>query len=112
MSAAQDIATSVSIAAIAIDNNIDPDLLNAYADNEGIEDADDALERFQDDYQGTFDNLEDWATELLDSTGELECIPERLRYYFDYEAYARDCELGGDIYTLRTNEGLAVFWNR
>lgn len=29
--------------------------------------------------------------------GILEEIPEHLRYYFDYEKYKRDLELGGDI---------------
>ena len=45
-------------------------------------------------------------------TGLLDGIPQNLRYYFDYEAYARDCKLGGDIYTLDIPGGVAVFWNR
>ncbi|MEO2018920.1 MAG: antirestriction protein ArdA [Fuerstiella sp.] len=24
-------------------------------------------------------------------------MPENLRYYFNFEAYARDCEMGGDM---------------
>jgi len=109
MSAAEELA---SIKELAIDNNLDPDLLEAYADNLGITDPEDALERFQDDYVGTWENLETWAEELLEDTGELEAIPQRLRYYFDYSAYARDCELGGDIYTISHGYEVAVFWNR
>ena len=101
-----------SIEELAIDNNIDLDLLASYANNEGIDDPEEAFEAFNDNYQGTYDNLEAWAMDLLDNTGELECMPERLRYYFDYEAYARDCRLGGDIYTIEINYQVAVFWNR
>jgi len=109
MSAAEELS---SIETIATDNSIDPDLLAAYADNMGIIDSEEALERFQDDYAGTWENLETWAEELLEGTGELEVIPQRLRYYFDYSAYARDCELGGDIFTIDHGYEVAVFWNR
>lgn len=37
------------------------------------------------------------AEELLEETGQLSEIPENLRYYFDYEKYARDIRLGGDM---------------
>jgi antirestriction protein len=77
----------------------------AYAENIG----DDATgDGFQEAYQGEFDSLADWAEEFMESTGGLEAIPENLRYYFDYEAYGRDAQLGGDIYML----GRHVFWNR
>ena len=46
--------------------------------------------KFQDTFYGEFDSWEDMAEKLLESTGELSEIPERLRYYFDYAAYARD----------------------
>jgi antirestriction protein len=47
------------------------------------------------------------AEELLDSTGALDAIPENLRYYFDYDAYARDIRLGGD---MCEHDGY-FFWN-
>ena len=106
------ITTIFTFSMLAIENDIDPDLLTTYADNVGIDDPEEALERFQDDYTGTWDDLEAWAVDLLDQTGELEEMPERLRYYFNYSAYALDCQLGGDIWTLDTSEGIAVFWNR
>ncbi len=41
-------------------------------------------------------NLEDAAEDLFD-----ECyahtIPENLRFYIDYKAFARDCQMGGDM---------------
>ena len=54
-------------------------------------------EDFQDRYRGKWDSWEDMAEELLEETGELGEIPERLRYYFDYGRYARDLRLGGDM---------------
>ena len=41
-------------------------------------------------YQGEFKDEEDFAYEFLESIGELNRIPENLRYYFDYEAFSRD----------------------
>ena len=52
---------------------------------------------FQDSYRGKYGSWEAMAEELLEETGELEDIPERLRYYFDYAAYARDIRVGGDM---------------
>lgn len=52
---------------------------------------------FEERYYGEFDSFTELAEEILDSTGELESIPENLRYYFDYEAYGRDLKLGGDF---------------
>lgn len=37
------------------------------------------------------------AEELLYETGKLVHILEHLRYYFDYESYARDIRLDGDV---------------
>lgn len=41
-------------------------------------------------YYGQFDSDEDMAWDLLEGTGDLNEIPERLRFYFDVEKYARD----------------------
>ena len=63
--------------------------------------------KFQDTFHGEFDSWEDMAEELLESTGELSEIPERLRYYFDYAAYARDIRLNGE---MQEHDGF-FFWN-
>lgn len=52
---------------------------------------------FDERYSGQYDSFTDLAEQLLDDTGELEAIPENLRYYFDYEKYGRDLQLGGDF---------------
>jgi antirestriction protein len=49
-------------------------------------------------YAGTYDTPEDWAEEFLEDTGTLSQIPENLRCYFDFEKYARDCDLEGSVY--------------
>lgn len=72
-------------------------------------DFDNALEQFQDSYQGTYRSLEDWAEEYAESTGMLDSIPENLRYYFDFERFARDCEINGDISSHDVSDGVAVF---
>ena len=56
---------------------------------------DNALDRLDDVclFEGP---LLDAATELFDECYAHE-IPENLRCYFDYEAFARDCRLGGDM---------------
>lgn len=76
----------------------------AYAENIG--DGADA-EGFQEAYQGEFDTLADWAEQFLEDTGGLSEMPEHLRNYFDFDAYGRDAQLGGDIYKI----GSHVFWN-
>jgi antirestriction protein len=79
------------------------DAVNAYCYLFDTWDKDD----FQDRYRGEFPSWEDMAEELLDETGELSKIPEDLRYYFDYEKYARDLQMGGDF---TEHEGY-FFWN-
>lgn len=68
-------------------------------------------ERFLDRYQGTHDTEAAWAEQFLEDTGGLSEIPENLRYYFDFDAYARDARLNGDVTFIRGSEGLHVFWN-
>ena len=55
----------------------------------------DALRRLDDVciYRGP---LKDAAAEFFDEVHG-EQIPARLRHYIDYEAFARDCEVGGDM---------------
>ena len=55
-------------------------------------------DRCRDSYIGAFDNRTKMAENFVDDTGLLDEIPENLRYYFDYEAYGRDMELGGDVF--------------
>lgn len=66
--------------------HLDDAVISAYFDNCGVSSLDDVEEA----YWGQFDSDDDFATEFLSSTGDIESIPEHLRYYFDYSAFARD----------------------
>jgi len=67
-----------------------------------------AQEAMEDRYCGEFVSVEDYAYELLNDTSE---IPQHLEPYIDYEKYARDLELSGDIFTLETGfEEVHIFW--
>jgi antirestriction protein len=82
----------------------DEDAVLAYLDIVSLADA--SVEDFEDRYRGKYDSEEDYAMELLEELGELKAIPEHLRYYFDYEAYARDLFIN-DMTFIDGH----VFWN-
>ena len=67
--------------------HLEAKVIDAYLDHQGgIDDISDIEEA----YAGEYDSWEDFAYELLESTGDLEQIPESLRSYFDYEKFGRD----------------------
>ncbi|AQQ05396.1 antirestriction protein [Roseibium algicola] len=71
-----------------------------------IEQAEGAFEN----YAGLYSSLADYAQALIEETIE---IPERLANYIDYEAIARDMELGGEVFTIELSfEKVHVFWVR
>jgi len=84
------------------------DAFLAFADNMG---GDVTVEQFQEAYQGEHSSESDWAQAFLEDTGALSEIPEKLRYYFDFDAYARDAQAGGDVFFVRLNGSLYCFWN-
>lgn len=64
----------------------DRELLAVYQDHV---DENGTIDQARDAFAGRADSPEDWAAEWLEETGEIAEIPERLRGYFDYAAYAR-----------------------
>lgn len=84
-----------------------PERVIAYLYGAGFtaDEAEEALERFA----GVFDDRESWASEFLEDTGALSDLPTNLQYYFDYSAYARDCEIGGDVEFVDDGPDLYVF---
>lgn len=62
---------------------------------------------FQDRYHGTYDSPEDWAYEFVN---ECYSLQEPLANYFDYEAYARDARLNGDVAFIYRSGYYHVFW--
>ena len=60
-------------------------------------------------YHGQFASLAEYMEEL---TTESVTIPEALRYYIDWEAMARDAEMGGEFFTIETaRDEVHVFSN-
>ena len=55
-------------------------------------------DRCYDSYIGEFNNIEKLAEHVVDEMDILAEIPQNLQCYFDYEAYGRDMELGGDVW--------------
>lgn len=93
--------------AAALENShLDQEIAAAYCDMIG-EWTPGAVENAEDAYLGTFDSPAEFAEDLMEQTGGLEAIPENLRYYFDFEKFARDllmdgyCEHGGHYFSNR-----------
>jgi len=49
--------------------------------------------------EGTIYNcsVNDYALDYINDCGIIDCIPEHIQRYFDYEAFARDLELSGEV---------------
>lgn len=60
-------------------------------------DIEEAREAMADRYLGAYASLADYVQEL---TEESTTIPRPLRYYVDWQAMARDAEMGGDLFTV------------
>jgi len=58
-----------------------------------------------------YNNEAQWAAEWLDASGALKDVPEHLQNYIDFQAYARDAQMGGDIIFVRHDGDLLVFNN-
>jgi antirestriction protein len=55
-------------------------------------------EQFEEAFLGAYDSVEDYAYELIeDCYGDMLKAMGHLSGYFDYEAFARDLELSGDV---------------
>lgn len=78
----------------------------------GLEHLDEAREMLDDRYQGSFSSLAHWAEDFIEQTGALEGMPSDLQSYFNYEAYGRDADLGGDITVIESGSEHHVFWYR
>lgn len=66
----------------------------AWADYTGDSDYD----SFDDAYRGEAASEEDYAYEFVQDTGLICDVPESLRMYFDYDAYARDLFSSGLVF--------------
>ena len=72
-------------------------------------DLEDARKALEENYNGCYSSLADYAEELTTETSE---VSEHLALYIDYEKMGRDMELGGDVFTVETGyQEVHVFWS-
>lgn len=79
---------------------------------EGVDQSEKDYGSILEKFQGTYQSREDWAYGYVEDTGLLSGVPESIARYFDYEAFARDAFLGGDVVDMRHNGQLYVFDGR
>ena len=80
------------------------DVLAHFGDN-----LEDARKTLEENYNGCYNSLADYAEELTTETSE---VPEHLAFYIDYEKMGRDMELSGDVFTVETGyQEVHVFWS-
>jgi len=91
------------------DSALDETIVQAYAENitgPGYAfDGDDV----KDAYHGEYNSVEDFAEEFFDSTGQIDTIPEFVRYHVDWEGVWRDME--GFIEVNAGNGNVYIFRN-
>jgi len=75
-------------------------------------DQDADLEVALEAFDGEHDSEVDWAMDFWDQTGMLNEVPEFAKNYIDYEQFARDARLGGDINFVRKGHRVRAFRNR
>lgn len=63
-------------------------------------------------YEGEHESEESWAIDFWDQTGMFNEVPEFAQSYIDYEQFARDARMGGDIYFVRKRGKVLAFRNR
>jgi antirestriction protein len=76
-----------------LNSDIDDDVKRAYMELFGEWNEDQCNDR----YDGKFQSDEDYVEDLCERCGLLESIPENLRFYFDFKAYARDMSYNGEF---------------
>ena len=85
----EDLTTIVSIAEALLEHG---EAFAIYYND--VSDLETAKNTFEDAYQGEYDSFLAYATETFDEL-YAHSIPENLRYYIDYNAFARDLEADG-----------------
>jgi antirestriction protein len=68
-----------------------------------------AIETALECYEGEHESAEDWARDFWEHTGMVNEIPEQLQNYIDYEQFARDCRLGGDMVFVEKGHSVRAF---
>lgn len=86
----------------------DRELLAVYQDNV---DSTGDIENARVAFTGKYDSEADWAAQYWDDCGMLSQVPDFAQQYIDFESYARDCRLGGDVTFVHHNGDVWAFNN-
>lgn len=97
--------------ATALDESGNGEMFASVYNHLGTKDIESVKEFIDDNYTGTYKDLEDYAYELCEECGEIDSIPKHLQGYIDYPAMGRDMEYNGDIFTIDCANGIHVFWS-
>jgi antirestriction protein len=84
-------------------------LFGKVVDHFGRDYLEEAIRAMEESYAGEYDTLADWAEQFAEDTGSGDCGP--YSNYIDWERVARDAELGGDIFTIETDDGKVHVFN-
>lgn len=88
-----------------LDEATDGDALGAFVDHYGMtDDAEELLEAFEEAYAGEWSSERDFAEQLAEDVGYLAELPDHLRGYFNFQAFARDLFMG-DYYSAPADSG-------
>lgn len=73
-----------------------------YCENNHLNQTEDNLEyelkNCEEAFLGNYNSVEDYARQYVEDCGLLNDMPDNLKNYFDYEAFARDMVLSGDVW--------------
>ena len=89
---------------------LDWELLCTFCDHTGHDLEPESVARFREAFAGSGFSLLDWCRQFFEDSGEIGHIPERLRHYIDYQAYARDLEIN-DVIAIEHGNETHVFLN-
>jgi len=82
----------------------------AFWDNDSFENDEvcEFWDKFTEAFAGVWHSELDFAENLVEDLGYIDEMPEHIRGYFDYEAFARDLFMG-DFFSTNAPMGIAVF---
>ena len=72
-------------------------------------DCDAAIETALECYDGEHDSEADWARDFWDQAGLTNQLPDYAQNYIDYEQFARDARMGGDMVFVKRQGKVLAF---
>ena len=88
-------------------SNDEQECIRLYLDEVNGEERD--LDRILECYIGAFESESDWAYQWWEESGMLGNVPGYAHAYIDFESYARDARLNGDVVFVRHEGRLTCF---